>query len=99
MRFSTFIRENLDLIVDEWVLFARQLSPATAEMSLPALEDHCRPILTAIARDMETGRKAASGLGLFIVREIVRGHKGTIDVESSEASGTVFSVRLPRKLR
>jgi signal transduction histidine kinase len=39
------------------------------------------------------------GLGLFIVREIVRGHEGTIDVESSEARGTVFTVKLPRNLR
>ena len=40
--------------------------------------------------------KTSLGLGLFIVREIVLGHGGTIDVESSEAAGTVFTVRLPR---
>ncbi len=36
------------------------------------------------------------GLGLFIVREIVRGHDGTIEVSSSAADGTVFTVRLPK---
>lgn len=40
--------------------------------------------------------KTSLGLGLFIVREVVLGHGGTIDVESSEAAGTVFTVRLPR---
>lgn len=36
------------------------------------------------------------GLGLFISREIVKGHNGTIEVTSSEDNGTVFIVRLPR---
>ena len=38
------------------------------------------------------------GLGLFIVREIVRSHHGTIEVQSHEATGTCFTVRLPRAL-
>jgi len=36
------------------------------------------------------------GLGLFIVREIVRAHGGAVDVSSSEGRGTTFSIRLPR---
>ena len=40
--------------------------------------------------------KTSLGLGLFIVREIVIGHGGTIEVQSSAEGGTVFSVRLPR---
>ena len=40
--------------------------------------------------------KTSLGLGLFIVREIVLGHGGTIEVQSSIETGTVFSVRLPR---
>jgi len=36
------------------------------------------------------------GLGLYIAREIVAMHGGTIVAESSEAAGTVFSARLPR---
>jgi len=38
---------------------------------------------------------AGLGLGLFIVREIVRAHEGSVAVSSS-AEGTVFSFRLPR---
>jgi signal transduction histidine kinase len=36
------------------------------------------------------------GLGLFIVREIVTGHEGMVEVASTEAKGTTFTVRLPR---
>ena len=40
--------------------------------------------------------KTSLGLGLFIVREIVLAHGGSITVESSIAAGTVFTIRLPR---
>jgi signal transduction histidine kinase len=36
------------------------------------------------------------GLGLYIANEIVKGHGGRIDVESSDAGGTTFTVHLPR---
>ncbi|HYG67124.1 MAG TPA: GAF domain-containing sensor histidine kinase [Anaeromyxobacteraceae bacterium] len=36
------------------------------------------------------------GLGLFIVREIVRAHGGTVEVRPGEGDGTTFVVRLPR---
>jgi PAS domain S-box-containing protein len=37
------------------------------------------------------------GLGLFIVREIVGAHGGTVDVASSDSAGTTFVVELPRR--
>jgi PAS domain S-box-containing protein len=36
------------------------------------------------------------GLGLFIVREIVAAHGGSVEVSSSANAGTTFIVRLPR---
>jgi signal transduction histidine kinase len=41
--------------------------------------------------------KHSLGLGLYIAREIVRGHDGTITVHSSPTAGTTFTVRLPRQ--
>jgi signal transduction histidine kinase len=35
------------------------------------------------------------GLGLFVVREVVRAHCGTVEVRSSPEDGTTFTVRLP----
>jgi signal transduction histidine kinase len=40
--------------------------------------------------------EASFGLGLYIVKEIVAAHGGTVDVSSSAAAGTTFIVRLPR---
>jgi signal transduction histidine kinase len=42
-------------------------------------------------------RPGSVGLGLYIAREIVAAHRGTIDVESSAELGTVFTVRVPCK--
>jgi signal transduction histidine kinase len=39
------------------------------------------------------------GLGLFIAREIVQGHGGTLRVESSDTEGTVFTIALPRMFK
>jgi signal transduction histidine kinase len=41
--------------------------------------------------------RSGLGLGLFIVNEIVAAHHGTIEVTSTQDSGTIFSVRLPRR--
>ena len=37
------------------------------------------------------------GLGLYIAERIVHAHRGRVDVESSEARGTTFTVHLPRR--
>ncbi len=43
------------------------------------------------------GPSSNLGLGLYIADQIVRAHKGRIDVASSEDLGTTFTVHLPRK--
>lgn len=44
------------------------------------------------------GKQASAGLGLglFIAKELVTAHAGTIEVTSTAADGTTFTVRLPR---
>jgi signal transduction histidine kinase len=58
-----------------------------------------------LARLFEPFRRGSSsanrtkglGLGLYIARQVVLAHGGTVDVRSSDGDGTTFTVRLPRE--
>ncbi|GAA4016630.1 HAMP domain-containing sensor histidine kinase [Actimicrobium antarcticum] len=52
----------------------------------------------SVSSDQKGPASTSFGLGLFIAREIAVAHGGSISVQSSEALGTVFTVRLPRVL-
>ena len=69
-------------------------TPIPAEAMLSIFE----PLVQATSPDAQAHErsKTSLGLGLFIVREIVLGHGGTITAESTAESGTVFTIRLPR---
>ncbi|HEV3007582.1 MAG TPA: hybrid sensor histidine kinase/response regulator, partial [Burkholderiales bacterium] len=60
-----------------------------------ALQVIFNPLVQVSTTDDERN-PGSLGLGLFIARSIVLGHGGTLEVESSEAAGTVFTARLPR---
>ena len=56
-----------------------------------------KPLVRGMASGKGEQRESAGlGLGLFICREIVRAHGGTLDVTSSADAGTCFTVHLPR---
>ncbi|WP_085582792.1 MULTISPECIES: sensor histidine kinase KdpD [unclassified Pseudomonas] len=66
----------------------------------PISEDAIGTIFDPLVRsaDEVLGQTSTSlGLGLFIVKEVVTAHGGTIEVSSSGEEGTLFSVVLPRK--
>lgn len=63
-----------------------------------ALQTIFEPLVRApnAGADVHEQSKTSLGLGLFIVREIVVGHGGTVTVQSSADAGTAFTIRLPR---
>jgi len=64
----------------------------------PGIDDHQKAaIFGAFYRtpSAAAGQVQGLGLGLYICRELVQAHGGSIDVERGEAGGAVFVVRLP----
>jgi signal transduction histidine kinase len=76
------------------VRVGNQGEPIAADAHLSIFEPLVRA--PSAASQSHDRSKTSLGLGLFIVREIVLGHGGTIDVESTADAGTLFTVRLPR---
>jgi signal transduction histidine kinase len=60
--------------------------------------DQLPRIFKRFSRVPERRAIKGTGLGLFISRQIVELHGGTIDVLSSEGEGTCFTVELPRQV-
>ena len=71
-----------------------------AELILPAkLRSLFDPVKSFAIRppgERVLSRVQNLGLGLYVVREIVRAHGGEVNVTSTEEEGVTFSVKLPR---
>ncbi|HEX8796226.1 MAG TPA: HAMP domain-containing sensor histidine kinase, partial [Polyangiaceae bacterium] len=81
------VRVQIDGDADTVTLSVHNRGPAIAVDVMPRLFEPFR-----------RGHTSAEGvgLGLYIVREIVRAHEGTVEVRSTPEEGTTFSVTLPR---
>lgn len=56
-----------------------------------------RPLIRgSVADKLERREPGGLGLGLYICQEIVRAHGGTMALQSTQASGTSFNIKLPR---
>lgn len=63
----------------------------------PIPEDMREMIFTGMYTKSENHSQQSSyGLGLYIVKEIVNSHNGSIDLESTDKKGTTFTITLPR---
>jgi signal transduction histidine kinase len=87
------VEVGVDVGEDEAVLTVRNRGPVipaerVASLFQPFFQDAPHP---------DPRRPRGLGLGLYIVRQIVTAHGGTVSVESSAEAGTTFLVRLPRR--
>jgi signal transduction histidine kinase len=55
-------------------------------------------LLQQVFEPLYTTKPGGTGLGLYIVQEIITAHGGQITVESVEGQGTMFTITLPRAL-
>jgi signal transduction histidine kinase len=70
--------------------FGREIAPESLRSIFDPL------VQLSVSSDQKGPASTSLGLGLFIAREITEAHGGSISVESSAKTGTVFTVRLPR---
>ena len=56
-------------------------------------------IMGSIFEPYHSTKESGTGLGLLIVRRIIREHGGEIELESKEGEGTTVTISLPRKER
>jgi signal transduction histidine kinase len=78
---------------DEVVLRVHNEGPPISE---DAMEKIFEPMVRQPAQNGDNHRTGL-GLGLYIAREIVTAHGGTIAVSSPEKEGTTFTVQMPRR--
>ncbi len=88
------VRVHLRTEGDQAVLEVADSGQGIPEELLPQL---FQPFTKAGRRG--TAGEASTGLGLVIVRRIVEGHGGSIQVRSQEGEGSTFTVRLPLATR
>jgi signal transduction histidine kinase len=86
--FPTEVAAALD--IDDLVLSVRNGGEPISPETLPKVfEPYWRPA--------HSERGGGLGLGLYICKQIVSAHGGTLEVESTRASGTVFTARIPMR--
>lgn len=54
------------------------------------------PLREEIFRPLFTTKEGGTGLGLYIARDIVEAHGGSIEVDGAPGAGAIFRLRLPR---
>ena len=83
------VEVSLVLVGDSVVLHVRDQGRGISAQDQQRIFD---PFERAVGQDDST---SGLGLGLYITRQLVEAHGGTISVQSREAEGSTFSVTLP----
>ncbi|MGC6372294.1 sensor histidine kinase [Pseudomonas sp. K2I15] len=79
---------------NEVVLSMHNFGPPIPEAAIGTVFD---PLVRSANEELGSA-STSLGLGLFIVKEVVEAHRGTVAVTSTQAEGTTFTVVLPRRV-
>lgn len=88
---DSLIRVHTQVTPQEATLVIRNSGAPIPPEKVPVLFE---PLQRAAAHADVATRSV--GLGLYIVKQIVEAHRGSVEVRSTEPEGTSFTVRLPR---
>ena len=89
--FSGRIEVSLRKTAEHVVLTVRDTGVGISAAELPKIFERFHRVEVSRGRTQE-----GSGIGLALVRELVKLHRGTVSVESEPGAGSVFTVSLPR---
>jgi two-component system, OmpR family, phosphate regulon sensor histidine kinase PhoR len=108
---ATLVRAVSNLLVNAWKYTGsdkkialqaggagRWIEIVVSDNGIGIPRDERRDMFEEFVRGREATRRGTPGvgLGLALVRAVVRAHKGTIEVTSREGAGSSFRMRLPR---
>jgi two-component system phosphate regulon sensor histidine kinase PhoR len=108
---ATLVRALANLLINAWKYtgetksialqaraVGRWIEIAVIDNGIGIPRDERRDMFEEFVRGKEATRRGTPGvgLGLALVRAVMRAHRGTIDVDSREGAGSTFRLRFPR---
>jgi two-component system phosphate regulon sensor histidine kinase PhoR len=108
---ATLVQATANLLINAWKYtgvdkrislqawsVGRWIEITVADNGIGIPRDERREVFEEFSRGKEATRRGTPGvgLGLALVRAVVRAHKGTVEVSSRPGGGSIFRLRLPR---
>lgn len=96
LKFSPFEKNifiDLEIAKNKFVIKIKDEGPGISEDDQKKLFDKFNKL-----KNKPTNNESSSGLGLFIVKELLKNLKGEVDVKSKIDVGTTFTITLPKSI-